>query len=125
VETLLPVIELLKTGDLAPAKVNEGKIAALEAELEQLGLDLEALPEKRAVLNIQVSSQMAVRDEQRKTVENLEKMLAEHKKRLTVTEARLDEFRTKMNVVRKRLRTGKKTTNRLKEQLEGLKTGSR
>ena len=125
VETLLPVIELLKTGDLAPAIVNKEKIAALDAELEQLGLDLEALPEKRAVLNIQVSSQMAVRDELRKTIADLKAMLDETEKRLGETEENLDEFRTKMNIVRKKLRTGKKTTIRLKEQREELKTGSR
>ena len=125
IETVLPIIDLLKTGELAPAIVNKEKIAALDLELKQLKEELETLPEKKAVLNIQVNSQMAVRDEQRKTVENLEKMLAEHKKRLAETETSLDEFRSKMNSVRKKLRTGAKTTNRLKEQLDGLKTGSR
>ena len=125
IETVLPIIELLKTGEFAPAIVNKEKIAALELELEQLKEELETLPEKKAVLDIQVNSRMAVRDEQRKTVENLEKVLAEHKERLAETEASLDEFRSKMNSVGKKLRTGAKTTNRLKEQLDGLKTGSR
>ena len=124
-ETVLPIIELLKTGELAPAIVNKEKIVAAELELKQLKEDLEALPGKKAILDIEVNSRMAVRNEQRKTVENLEKMLAEQRKRLSETEASLDEFRSKMGSVRKQLRTGAKTTNRLKEQLEELKTGSR
>ena len=125
IETVLPIIDLLKTGELAPAIVNKEKITALKLEVEQLKEELETLPAKKAVLDIEVNSRLAVRDEQRKTVENLEKMLTEQRKRLSETETSLDEFRNKMSSVRKKLRTGAKTTKRLKEQLEGLKTGSR
>lgn len=124
-ETLLPVIKSLKTGDLAPAIVNKEKIAALDAELQQLREDLETLPEKKSVLNIQVNSEKAVRDELRKTVADLEKLLAEHKKRLAESEDRNNRFRSQINSVRKKLRTGEKTITRLKERLESLKTGSR
>ena len=132
IETVLPIIDLLKTGELAPAIVNKEKIIALELEVEQLKEELETLPAKKAVLDIEVNSQLAVRDEQRKNIENLEKiiteqkkMLTEQRKRLSETETSLDEFRNKMSSVRKKLRTGAKTTKRLNEQLEGLKTGSR
>ena len=124
-ETLLPVIKSLKTGDLAPAIVNKEKIAALDAELQQLREDLETLPEKKSVLNIQVNSEKAVRDELRKTVADLEKLLAEHKKRLAESEDRNNRFRSQINSVRKKLRTGEKTITRLKERLDSLKTGSR
>ena len=124
IETVLPIIELLKTGELAPAIVNKEKIAALTAELKQLKADLETLPEKKAVLDIQINSKIAVRDEQRKTLENLEKLLADQEKRLSESQASLDELHKRMKSVRKKSRTGDKTTNRLKQQLDRLKTGS-
>ena len=124
-ETVLPIIDLLKTGELAPAIVNKAKIASLVYELKDLRDELESLPERKAVLNIQVNSQMAVRNELRKTIEEMESMLADQKKRLTETEKRYDRFRDQMNVVRKKLRRGEKTIQRLEEDLDGLKTGSR
>ena len=60
IETVLPIIELLKTGELAPAIVNKEKIAALTAELKQLKADLETLPEKKAVLDIQINSKICL-----------------------------------------------------------------
>ena len=125
IETVLPIIELLKTGDLAPAIVNKEKIASLDLELKQLKDELGALPERKAVLNIQVNSEMAVRNELRKTIEELESVLADQKKRLAETEKRYDRFRKEMNLVRKKLRSGDKTTKRLESELDGLKTGSR
>ena len=125
IETVLPIIDLLKTGELAPAIVNKEKIAALNLELKQLKEELETLPAKKAVLDIEVNSKMAVRDEKRKTVKNIEKMLAEQRKGLSETDAGVAEILSKMNSVRKKLRTGGKTLKRLEEQLEELKTGSR
>ena len=124
-ETVLPIITMLKTGKLAPAIVNKSKIASLDLELKELRDELEALPERKAVLNIQVNSEMAVRNELRKTIEEMETLLADQKKRLAETEERYDRFRKEMNVVRKKLRSGEKTTGRLEAQLDGLKTGSR
>ena len=125
IETVLPIIELLKTGELAPAIVNKEKIAAVELELKQLKEELETLPAKKAVLDIEVNSRMAVRDERRKTVKNSEKMIAEQRKGLSESEAGVAEILSKMNSVRKKFRTGGKTLKRLEEQLEELKTGSR
>lgn len=124
-ETVLPIVKLLKSGELAPAIVNKEKIESVAVEIKQVREELETLPEKKAVLNIQVNSEMAVRDEQRKNLKSLEALVTEKKKRLAETEERLDQFRNKMNSVRKKLRTGSKTINRLEEQLDALKTGSR
>ena len=124
-ETVLPIIELLKTGELAPAIVNKSKIAALDDELKQLREELDSMPKKKAVLDIQVSSEKAVRNALRKTIEEMESMLADQKKRLTETEERYDRFRDQMQTVRKKLRSGQKTIKRLEEDLDGLKTGSR
>ena len=125
IETVLPIIDLLKTGELAPAIVNKEKIASLDLELKELREDLDSLPEQKAVLNIQVNSQMAVRNELRKTIAEMESMLADQKKRLAETEESYDRYRSQMNVVRKKLRSGEKTIKRLEEDLDGLKTGSR
>ena len=86
---------------------------------------METLPGKKAVLDIEVNSKLAVLNEQRKNAANLEKMLAELKKRIAATEESLGEFKNKKNSAGKKLRTGAKTTKRLQEQLEGLKNGSR
>ena len=124
-ETVLPIIDLLKTGDLAPAIVNKDKIASLDDELKQLREELESLPKRKAVLDIRVSSEMAVRNELRKTIAKLESMLEEQKDRLAATEERYDRYRGEMNGVRKKLRSGEKTIDQLEEDLNGLKTGSR
>ena len=124
-ETVLPIIDLLKTGELAPAIVNKEKIASLGDELKDLRDELDSLPEQKAVLNIQVNSQMAVRNELRKTIAEMESILADQKKRLAETEERYDSFRDQMNIVRKKLRSGEKTIKRLEEELDGLETGSR
>ena len=125
IETILPIIDLLKTGELAPAIVNKEKITALALEIEQLKEELETLPGKKAILDIEVNSKLAVLNEQRKNAANLEKVLAELKKRIAATEESLGEFKNKKNSAGKKLRTGAKTTKRLQEQLEGLKNGSR
>ena len=124
-ETVLPIIALLKTGELAPAIVNKERITSLTDELKNLRDELDSLPERKAVLNIQVNSEMAVRDELRKTIEEMESLLADQKKRLTDTEKRYDDFRDQMNIVRKKLRSGEKTIKRLEDELDGLETGSR
>ena len=125
IETVLPIIDMLKTGELAPEIVNKKKIASLDMELKQLREDLDALPGEKNKLNIQVNSEMAVRNELRKTIEEMESILADQKKRLAETEERYDRFRSQMQVVRKKLRLGGKTIKRLEEDLDGLKTGSR
>ena len=124
-ETVLPIIELLKTGELAPAIVNKSKIAAMDEELKQLREELDSMPKKKAVLDIQVSSEKAVRNALRKTIEEMEAVLADQKKRLAKTEERYDRFLEQMQAVRKKLRSGEKTIEQLEEDLDGLKTGSR
>jgi len=125
IETVLPIIDLLKTGELAPGIVNKEEIVATNLEIKQLTVAMETLPAKKAVLNIKVNSQMAVRDERRRNVKDAKKTLAEREKLLAESESTLDELRTEMNSARKQSRTGEKTINRLKAQLEALETGSR
>ena len=125
IETVLPVVALLKTGELTPAIVNKEKIVLLDVELKELREELESMPERKAVLNIQVNSEMAVRNELRKTIAEMESILTDQKKRLAETEERYDRFRNQMNIVRKKLRSGEKTIKRLEEDLDGLRTGSR
>ena len=124
-ETVLPIIELLKTGELAPAIVNKEKIAALDLELKQLRTDLDTLPEKKAVLDIKVNSEMAVREELRKTIAAQKELLADLEKRLSETEERKERLRSQLSQVRKKLRSGAKTISGLEDQLDGLMTGSR
>jgi len=125
IETVLPIIELLKTGELAPAIVNKEKIASLVIDLKQLRDDLDALPQQKAVLDIQVSSQKAVKDAQRKTIAETEATLAAQKQRLAETEERLDSFWKQRKLVNKKLRSGEKNIKQLEENLDGLRTGSR
>ncbi len=124
-ETVLPIIDLLKTGELAPAIVNKAKIASAALELKQLRDELDSLPAKIAVLNIQVNAEMAVKNELKKTIKSLENTLAEHKERLAKVAEALKQRNDKKNTVGKKLRTGEKTINRLKTQLDELQTGSR
>ena len=116
-ETVRPIIEVLKTGELSPAVVNKEKIAALEQEIEHLVVEIEELPEKKSVLNIRFNSERARREELKKSIEHLQARLDE-------VEKNAGDYRKQLNSIRKRMRSGQKTLEQLEAQLDALKTGS-
>jgi serine protease Do len=116
-ETIRPIIEVLKTGELSPAVVNKEKIMALEQEIELLAIEIEELPEKKSVLNIRFNSERARREELKKSIDHLQARLDE-------VEENAGDYRKQLNSIRKRMRSGQKTLEQLEAQLDALKTGS-
>ncbi len=117
VATVLPVIEMLKTGELAPAVVNADKIAAIEAELKEMADQLDILPEKKTVLNNRFNAERAREQE-------IDRMLKELQSRKDEVAKKVTELKDELDAVRKKLRSGTKVREKLEKDLEQLKTGS-
>ena len=117
VATVLPVIEMLKTGELAPAVVNADKIAAIEAELNEMADQLDILPEKKTVLNNRFNAERAREQE-------IDRMLKELQSRKDEVAKKVTDLKDELDAVRKKLRSGTKVREKLEKDLEQLKTGS-
>ena len=117
VETILPVIELLKSGELAPAFVNRSRIKAIETEITELskGLDFPKLESRKNELRLKVDVAQARRSEIKKQIAALQLRLEE------IDE--LEEEKTELNKVKREITSSKRTLKKLKEERESLKSG--
>lgn len=136
--TVLPIIEKLKTGKLAPALVNKVKIEEIEAELVSIQKAIGKLPEKKNVLNVRYNSERARLSELEKfskdyksRVEELEKLMTDYKSRLKELEDRklavqknAKGLKRDLDTVHGELRSSEKVKSKLEKDLENLKTGS-
>lgn len=136
--TVLPIIEKLKTGELAPALVNKVKIEEIEAELVSIEKAIGKLPEKKNVLNVRYNSERARLSELEKfskdyksRVEEMEKLMTDYKTQLKELEERklavqknAKGLKRDLDTVHGELRSSKKVKAKLKKDLENLKTGS-
>ena len=117
VETILPVIELLKSGELAPAFVNRSRIAAIESEIAELskGSDLSKLESRKNELRLKVDVAQARRDE-------IEKAIAELQLRLEKIDE-LEEEETELKKLNREIISNKRSLKKLEEERESLKSG--
>ncbi|MEL7497323.1 MAG: PDZ domain-containing protein [Planctomycetota bacterium] len=137
VETVLPIIEKLKSGDLSPMRVNKEKIAQLETELSEIVERIGSLPEKKNVLNVRYNRERARIEEldrfakdYRERVEELEKMMSDYKSKLKEVEDRKSDvndsaksIKKDLDSIRTELRRNDKIKSKLEKDLELLKTG--
>lgn len=137
-ETILPIIDLLKSGDLSPAVVNKAKIEILEAELKDIDKNIGRLPMKKNVLNIRYNKEKArleelsrFEDDYDSRIEELETMLKEYRERAEEVKERkkdvakkTDELKDELSEVKDKLKAQEQVKKKLEEDLEGLKTGS-
>ena len=72
VQTVLPIMALLKTGDLAPEIVNKQRIAEIDAELEDIRAKLGHLPDKKATLESKYQIENAKKEELERALKGLE-----------------------------------------------------
>jgi serine protease Do len=112
------IVELLKTGDLAPEVVNKEAIEKISAELEDMNTKYGYLPGKKAVLERKYNAEKARMDE-------LNKSVAELKKRLKLIEEKSNNYNAELTAVRKQIINIEKTRQRLEADREQLRNGSR
>ena len=117
VETILPVIELLKSGELAPAFVNRSRIKAIESEIAELSqdLDLPKLESRKNKLRLKVDVAQARRDEIKKQIAGLELRLEK------IDE--LEEEETELKKLSREITSNKRSLKKLEEERESLKSG--
>lgn len=138
VDVVVPIIELLKSGELAPAIVNKAKIELIEAELAELAKTEGKIPEKKNVLNVRYNRERARLEEledfekdYRKRIEELEKMVADYNARLKEVEGRKESvedaaeaLKKDLDGIRFEIRNREKVKSKLEKDLENLRTGS-
>ena len=117
VETILPAIEMLKSGELSPAFVNRARIAAIEVEIAEMASDmnLQEMEQRKSELQLKVE----VADARREEIENA---ISELQKRLEKIDA-LEEEETELKQMTRQLFSSKRKLKRLEEQRDSLKNG--
>ena len=111
-------VEMLKTGDYAPAVVNKEAIVAISAELLDMDAKFSHLPDKKTVLENKYNQEKARSEELNKTLSDL-------RARLKVIEKRSKTYGDDLTSVRNQIRNIKKNRQRLEADREQLRTGSR
>ena len=117
VETILPAIEVLKSGELSPAFVNRSRITAIEAEIAEMAseMNLREMEQNKSKLQLKVEVAQARREE-------IEKAIAELQLRLE----KIDEFEEEEAELKKMTRalfSSKRKLKRLEEQRDNLRNG--
>ncbi len=118
VQTVLPVIALLKTGELVPALVNQARLAEIDKELAELTTKMAGLPAKKSALETQYQIEKAKQEE-------LEKILKDVQDRLKVIDLKSKNFGTELDSVKDELKTSEKARQRLEADRKQLSTGVR
>lgn len=117
VQTILPVIELLRSGDLSPAVVNKQQISNIEEEIAELSktLDVDAQEKRQGKLKLKVEVAQARRDE-------IEKAIAELQLRLEKIED-FEEEEAELKELNRELFSGKRKLKKLEEKRQSLING--
>lgn len=118
VQTVLPVVAMLKSGEYAPELVNKAKIESIEAELAELASKFEVLPKKRNKWESLYKVENARQEELERSIEGLQD-------RLKVIELKSKNYKTELDSVERELKNGEKIRQRLEADLKQLATGVR
>lgn len=138
VSTVLPIIEMLKSGELSPAIVNKAKIESLQVELVELKKLNRTLNKRKGVYSVRYNLAKGRRqeiekaiDKEKSRIEALEQLLAESKKQLEESEKRMEtiegeaaKYKTDYDKIRDQLRGNDSIISELEDNLQQLKTGS-
>lgn len=111
-------VELMRTGKLAPEVVNKEAIVRIDRELKELTTKYGDLPEKKDVLERRYNLENARKDELNKTIADL-------RKRLKLIEERSNQRKTELGALRKQIDGIERNRQRLEADREQLRTGSR
>ncbi len=117
VEIVRPVIEQLRTGDFAPAKVNEVQIEKIDKQLREVARIVKTLPRKKEQLEKKLREDGGRRAE-------LQRMLADMEKRLEELDEQIEEDREELGDIGSKLRSAEKSKSKLEKDRRKLSTGS-
>ena len=118
VQTVLPVLAMLKTGEYAPELVNRAKIESIDAELAELNTKLQELPEKENRWEKLYEVESAKQEE-------LERILNDVQDRLKVIELKSKNYKSELDSVKRDLKNIEKVRQRLEADRKQLATGVR
>ena len=117
-ETVMPVLTMLKSGQLSPAIINQQKIADIDAQLAELTRKIGNLPERKNSLTTKHEVEKAKKAE-------LEKILKDVQDRLKVIELKSETFEKELDSVTKDMKNFESTRKRLENDRKRLSTGLR
>jgi serine protease Do len=124
VNTVLPVLELLKSGELAPAKVNQTRLADLEKELEEVNTKLKAIPETTSLEN-KLLVERARKEELDRAKVEMQKALEELENRIRVVEMKKGNFENELKSIKNERNSLDRKKFGLERERKSLSTGVR
>ncbi|MEM9940089.1 MAG: PDZ domain-containing protein [Planctomycetota bacterium] len=114
--TIRLLVEKMKSGDLAPEKVNSDAIAQIDARLKDVETSFGNLPEKKDVLQQRYSVERARSEELKETIKSLQE-------RLKLVEEREKAKRSELKDVKDKLYRLERTKRKLESEKNQLITG--
>jgi serine protease Do len=122
VSTVIPVLELLKSGNLAPAKINQTRLTELEKEWEQVRAKLAAMPAAPRLEN-SLSVEKARHEELQQSKAELQKAMAELEKRIEIVELKKDNLEKELRSIRSERNTLERRVQSIEREKKSLSTG--
>ncbi len=122
VHIVLPIVELLKSGELAPEKVNQVRLAKIEVELAEVSEKIEAIPETQS-LDFKLQLEKARREEVEKSIAQMEKEMEELKSRLKVIDLKEEGYETQLKSIKSERNALDRRKMSLEREQKGLSTG--
>lgn len=118
VSTVRPVVEMLMTGDYAPAVVNRKKIEAIDAELVELKESIGNKPQKKDVLELRYQVEKSKKDE-------IGRLLKDMQERYDAIDEKASNYKEQLEAIRKELKDTERLIQRLEADRLKLSIGSR
>ncbi len=115
--TVLSVLDVLKSGQLAPAVIHKSEIESINKRLEEIAKEMEVAPASADKLDTELGQQTSREDELQKIVNDLQSRLDEVKTRRSTLEKELGLTKTK-------IRDLENEKERLERDLQRLQTGT-
>jgi S1-C subfamily serine protease len=125
VKTVLPLIEMLKSGELAPQVVNKERLIEIDQELADIANRQTRLPSKKEAFERKLAIEEARLDEVEKSLAEAKKLLTIAQNRMKATKLKTDSYRTEFNSIKKELEDVEKLRQRLEADRRQLATGVR
>ncbi len=125
VETVLPLIEVLKSGELAPQVVNKERLIEIDQELADISKRQARLPSKKETFERSYAIEKARFDEVQKSLNEAKKLLAVAQNRMDAAKLKTDSYKAEFDSIVEELKNVEKLRQRLEADKRQLATGVR
>lgn len=122
VSTILPILESLKSGELAPEKINQTRLAELEKELAEIVSKLDSSPETGSMEN-QLLVEQARKEELDRAKAELQKALEELENRIKVVELKKGNYEKELRSIKSERSALARRKLGLEREKQSLSTG--